>query len=104
MGYIGIIKRIDRKNKRISVSPPPPDAKGSLYYHNIVPYVEGPKRVLKKDENVSYSHASGTLTWIGPATPEYIRIAKELKKRYSGMKPKQQKAMLKNAIKLVLGK
>lgn len=103
MGYIGRIKRIDRKNKRISVHPLPPDAKG-LYYHNVVPYVDGPKKVLKNGDNISYSHANGTVTWIGMATPEYVRIAKELKNQYGGMKPKQQRAILKNAMRMIIGK
>lgn len=103
MGYIGRIKRIDKKNKRISVSPPPPGVKG-LHYNNVVAYVEGPKRVLKNGDNISYSHANGTVTWIGLATPEYIRIANELKNRYGGMTPKQQRAVIRNAIRIAVGR
>jgi hypothetical protein len=105
MGYIGNIKRINKKTKSILVSPAPPDKKdGILYYHNVVPYVEGPKKFLNHKDRISYSHANGTVTWIGAATPEYIKIAKELKQRYGGMKPKQQKAILKNAMRMIIGK
>jgi hypothetical protein len=83
MGYIGKITRVDKKNKYLWID-------GEKFnYTNVVRWAE--KHPV--GEKISYSHHANNITWIGKATPEYIRIAKELKKRYG--KKKGNKVVIK---------
>lgn len=77
MGYIAKVKRIDKKNKRIALGDK------TFTYRYVVPWVEGPRGKLETGIEVSYSNAGNTITWIGRATPEYKRIARELREKYA---------------------